>query len=85
MPGTGRVTNLITKRDYTLAMAIERATKLGQPIESLSSRKADYVQGMPGKLKTEIKRVKTAKQEGTATLGRVRSSAAQTEGFVRSC
>ncbi|EKX54359.1 hypothetical protein GUITHDRAFT_160645 [Guillardia theta CCMP2712] len=81
--GTGRVTNLITKRDYTLAMAIERATKLGQPIESLSSRKADYVQGMPGKLKTEIKRVKTTKQEGTATLGRVRTTAARTEGGAK--
>eukprot|EP00802_Teleaulax_amphioxeia_P010817 Tamp_10847.p1 GENE.Tamp_10847~~Tamp_10847.p1 ORF type:complete len:630 (-),score=160.80 Tamp_10847:97-1788(-) len=54
--GTGRVTNLVTKRDYTLAMAIERATKLGLPIEGLSSNKADYVQGRPGMLKTDAKK-----------------------------
>ena len=29
------MTNLVTKRDYTLAMAIERATKLGENIEGL--------------------------------------------------
>ncbi|KAJ1482646.1 P-loop containing nucleoside triphosphate hydrolase protein, partial [Baffinella frigidus] len=34
--GAGRVTNLVTKGDYTLAMAIERAGKLGAPIDGLT-------------------------------------------------
>jgi hypothetical protein len=45
------VTNLVCKGDYTLAMAIERASKLGQPLDRLSSRRQDYVQGRPGLLK----------------------------------
>lgn len=51
--GTGRVTNLVAKADYTLATAIERASKLGKPIETLTSRRADYVQGQPGLLKSD--------------------------------
>lgn len=74
--GTGRVTNLVTKRDYTLAMAIERATKLGENIEGLSSKKTDYVQGRPGMLKSEAQRSRNgagasaapSRRSGTATL-----------------
>ena len=65
--GKGRVTNLVTKADYTLAMAIERATKLGEPIEGLSSRKSDYVQGRPGLLKS------AAQARAAASAGSVKT------------
>jgi len=44
---------LRAQADYTLATAIERASKLGKPIETLTSRRSDYVQGQPGLLKSE--------------------------------
>ena len=43
--GVGKVTALIAKRDKVLAMAIEHAVLNGMPLDSLSSRKSDYLPG----------------------------------------
>lgn len=43
--GNGRVSALVTKRDRVLAMAIEGAVQRGEPLDGLSSRKSDYMQG----------------------------------------
>jgi superfamily II DNA/RNA helicase len=51
--GTGRVTNLVGRRDATLAAAIELAARQRRPIDGLSSHRADYVQGRPGLLKSD--------------------------------
>jgi superfamily II DNA/RNA helicase len=84
--GTGRVTNLVTKRDYTLAMAIERATKLGQPIEALSSNKADYVQGRPGMLKANSKgKGESAKGESVPARAPARRAPPAKLGKVNVC
>jgi superfamily II DNA/RNA helicase len=41
----GKVTAFVSKRDQVLANAIEMAVKHGHPIDGLSSRKEDYIQG----------------------------------------
>ena len=41
----GVVTSLVTKRDMTLASAIERAVGLGEPLDQLSNDKRDYLPG----------------------------------------
>lgn len=43
--GSGRVSALVAKRDRVLAMAIENAVQRGEPLDGLSSRKTDYMQG----------------------------------------
>ena len=45
--GNGRVTALVAKRDQVLAMAIENAVQKGEPLDTLSSRKSDYVNNTP--------------------------------------
>jgi len=41
----GAVTCLVTKRDVTLAAAIERAVARGEPLDSLSNDRRDYLPG----------------------------------------
>jgi superfamily II DNA/RNA helicase len=67
--GNGRVTALVTKRDKVLANGIENAVSAGQPLDGLSSRKSDYLDG--GRLD---KRSSRSSGRGSGSSGGQRTS-----------
>lgn len=77
--GVGKVTALIAKRDKVLAMAIEQAVLSGMPLDSLSSRKSDYLPGA----KLGNARNSSFKKKGTQSNGK-RGSAGKTRVKVAS-
>lgn len=74
--GSGRVTALVMKRDKVLAKAIEGAVQRGEPLDTLSSRKSDYLPGAklgnkgPTRNKREIKRDRTVLIKGNRSRTR---------------
>jgi superfamily II DNA/RNA helicase len=68
----GAVTSLVTKRDTTLASAIERAVMRSEPLDQLSNDRRDYLPG--GRL---AKQSPSSKQDMESAAGRAKAKVAQ--------
>jgi superfamily II DNA/RNA helicase len=75
----GLVTALVAKRDQVLANAIEQAVLLGQPLDGLSSRKSDYVNGS-SKTKTASSSRQSRGTQGPRTSASSSSTARRGSG-----